>query len=563
VNHSLQLDKRLSRITWVTVLLVVTVFLIAFWFVLYDEQKKSVVAEEAFLSQVMDAQEMGLQQEMFLNLEDAVQLRLDGIVRNNRLKAADMRACIRLTALKSGSTGVISSCTDPADQAEFDNPNHRYKERILSIGVEPTARIRYFLLKDRSLDDFFPPKVLFAILFAAVGAFFLHRHAVKNLQKNVVRPLLRKIAQDERNAAIAKTMQMVTHDVRKPFLALRTIIESLISADGKADPQALRTKVLPTLDQSIATVDSMLSDVLELGTTRELQPEDSSLTEAFASALHTLLPLFPRLRIHLSYDFEHRRLVRADAKHLSRVISNLVENAFQAVDSGGRIWVRTRRISQSGDRFVEVTVGNTGSFIEESNLERIFDPFVTTKRSGYGLGLAIASKFVADYGGKIWASSSPDSGTEFHFALPISVKHERVSHAELPKIIDPGSPELTREFLARSSDNRILVFDDENCIREAWSLCAERSGITNLTYYSSWEDFIDKDAFELVEGAIAFVDINFKNSRFNGLDIAGQLRKLGVTKLYAITADPKTAQESGLFDEVLGKKFPNHLIKTS
>jgi len=568
VSYSLrQLDKRLSRITWVTVLLVVAVFLIAFWFVLYDGQKKSVAAEEAFLSQVMDAQEKALQHEIFLNLEDAVQIRLDGIVQNERLKAVQMRACIRLIPLKNAGANYISSCTNAADIEQLDSHSREKKERVVTIGVEPVANIEYFLLKDRSLYDFFPPKLLLAILFAAVGAFFLHRHAVRNLQKNVVAPLLRKIAQDERNAAIAKTMQMVTHDVRKPFLALRSIIESLISPSGReAETHALRTKVLPTLEQSIASVDAMLSDVLEFGTSRGHRPAESSVIEAIARAMQTLVPLFPGIRVRLDYEFQHRQMVRTDAKHLLRIVTNLIENALQAVDDKGRIWFRTRSVSRAGERFVELTVGNTGSFIEEENLERIFDPFVTTKRSGYGLGLAIASKFVDDYEGKIWATSDNRRGTEFHVSLPASGKGEPIDEEGLPQRLDPNSTEANKAFnskVAQDGTFPVLLFDDEECVRMAWELRADKTGISNLTCFSSWEDFIHKDAFDAVRGATAFVDINFKNSRFNGLDIALQLRKLGVRRLYAITADPRSAVESGLFDEVLGKDFPDHLMRAS
>lgn len=564
MNHSLELDRKLSRITWVTVLLTVTVFLIAFWFLLFDERKKDVIAEDAFLSQVIDAQEKALQNEMFLNLQDAIQIRLDSIVGNERLKTAHMRACIQVIPLKNAGANYISSCTDPADAELFENGSLSWRERTLTMGIEPVANVRYFLVRDASLDDFLPPKVLFAILFAAIGAFFLHRHAVKNLQRKVVAPLLKKIAQDERNAAIAKTMQMVTHDVRKPFLTLRTIIESLLSGKKEVAEQDLRTKVLPALDQSISTVDSMLSDMLEIGSARDLRPDESSVTTVIGNALDTLLPLFPDLKVRFTYDLRHRNTVRASSKHLLRIVSNLIENGLQAVEGEGVVWFSTKPVTRSGERFIEVTVGNSGSYIDPGNQERIFDPFVTTKQTGYGLGLAIASKFVEDYGGKIWVRSSPLDGTEFKFTLPIGLRQDTSSDATLPKIAN-ARPAKASDGQSKgnkrqiSSDGKILVFDDEKVVLDSWKFFAEQRPDLNIEFFESWEDFVAREAFDRAAGATAFVDINFKNSRFNGIDIAGHLRKLGIQKLYAITADPQVAVEAGLFDDVLGKEFPEQL----
>lgn len=66
-----------------------------------------------------------------------------------------------------------------------------------------------------------------------------------------------------------------------------------------------------------------------------------------------------------------------------------------------------------------------------------------------------------------------------------------------------------------------------------------------------------QDAFALAHNAVAFVDINYGNSKFDGLDIARSLRKLGIRRLYAITSATEVAMDSGLFDQVFGKSVPS------
>ena len=77
-------------------------------------------------------------------------------------------------------------------------------------------------------------------------------------------------------------------------------------------------------------------------------------------------------------------------------------------------------------------------------------------------------------------------------------------------------------------------------------------------HFNRWEDFVEQDAFSLARDAVAFVDIHFLNSRYDGCDIAKFLRKLGVTAVHAITADRDLADESQLFDKVFGKDVPRN-----
>ena len=111
-------------------------------------------------------------------------------------------------------------------------------------------------------------------------------------------------------------------------------------------------------------------------------------------------------------------LVSADRVQLQQVILNFVVNGCEAMEdleSKPLLVVRTHR-ADSGN--VEITVADRGSGISEDQLAGVFEPFVTTKPHGMGLGLAICRTIVESHGGRIWATNNTDQGATLHFELP-------------------------------------------------------------------------------------------------------------------------------------------------
>jgi len=114
-------------------------------------------------------------------------------------------------------------------------------------------------------------------------------------------------------------------------------------------------------------------------------------------------------------------VVDGDRNQLQQVLLNLLINGCDAMDghpAGSRLIVRTRK-SAGGN--VEVSVADRGSGIPPADLERIFEPFVTTKSRGLGLGLAICRSIVEAHRGRLWASNNADGGATLHCELPTQV----------------------------------------------------------------------------------------------------------------------------------------------
>ena len=111
-------------------------------------------------------------------------------------------------------------------------------------------------------------------------------------------------------------------------------------------------------------------------------------------------------------------LIQVDSIQIEQVILNLIRNGCEAM-VGCRhreLWVRTT----IGTGMIEIAVEDAGNGISEAVRDRLFEPFVTTKPNGLGMGLSISRSIIEAHGGRLWASPNAGRGTTFRFALPVS-----------------------------------------------------------------------------------------------------------------------------------------------
>jgi len=111
--------------------------------------------------------------------------------------------------------------------------------------------------------------------------------------------------------------------------------------------------------------------------------------------------------------------VTVDEIHLQQVVLNLLRNAMEAIENGGGARVISISIALNHREEIQVEVADTGSGIAEGDLERIFESFYSTKKSGLGVGLAICRKLIEAQGGMLWALHMPEGGAVFRFTIPV------------------------------------------------------------------------------------------------------------------------------------------------
>jgi two-component system sensor kinase FixL len=109
-------------------------------------------------------------------------------------------------------------------------------------------------------------------------------------------------------------------------------------------------------------------------------------------------------------------LVLADKVQIQQVILNLMRNAIEAMEQSARREL-VLSIAPTGAGMIDVGVADTGSGIGEDIMPNLFQPFITSKRHGMGVGLSISRTIIEAHGGRIWAEPNPGGGTVFHFTL--------------------------------------------------------------------------------------------------------------------------------------------------
>ncbi|MEZ4749144.1 MAG: HAMP domain-containing sensor histidine kinase [Bdellovibrionota bacterium] len=515
----------------------------------FDEKLKNTASA---LSDVMKSQQSFFAADVFLNSSQGIQLRMDSLLSEWREKYPSVQACIRIEyGIPGKAPQKIKGCSLGSADADAIFKNHAFTSTPIRIGEKEIAHIDQAAIRPTTFRDLFPPVLWLTIFLAVLGATFAHRVLVRRVEAQILNPLLDKITEDGRNAAIAETTRMVAHDIRKPFQVMKLALNTLLESKNEL-VRRVGVQLCTDIEGSVRKVNAMLQDILD--TSREMTPqvEKISATKLWKTCVHETLRFYPDIHVKVDYDLRHQKMLMADPEKVSRVFTNLFENAVQAIGTGkdpsGLIRITSQDVPEKSQ--IQFHISNTGPGISKEDAAQLFSPFFTRKKNGTGLGLSISKKIVNSHGGEITCSSASEEETRFTFTLPSIAAPERVAKEDTP---DAGGLEKIRERI-------VLVFDDEKFVHANWRQYAANHSFVTLAQFTRWEEFVEQNAFSLAQDAVAFVDIHFLNSRHSGIDIAKSLRKLGVKRIYAITNDPEAAKESGLFDAILGKEVPKDFM---
>ena len=229
-----------------------------------------------------------------------------------------------------------------------------------------------------------------------------------------------------RLSAMGEMASALAHELNQPLSAIanymkgsRRLLEEssderltiLREAMDKAGEQALRAgQVIRRLRDFVARGESE----------RSVEDVRKLVEEASALALVGVREKGVRVR----YEFDPRTdLVLADKVQIQQVLLNLMRNAIEAMENSDK---RELILSTSlaPDHMVEISVADTGSGISPEISAQLFQPFITTKRQGMGVGLSISRTIVEAHGGSIAPRPNPEGGTVFSFTLPAVTKEE-------------------------------------------------------------------------------------------------------------------------------------------
>ena len=227
---------------------------------------------------------------------------------------------------------------------------------------------------------------------------------LKDLQEDVKR--------QERSAMFGRVAAGLVHDLLHPIQnvgnSTRLLLREEVDAETRADCGRI-------IDRELAIIRRFLDDLRNVVKPKPVERFAMDINAAVGEVFESMRPEGERHGVAVEAHYADGPLIiDGDRFALGRVFRNLITNAIQATEPGGNVMIRTAR---TGDR-VEITVTDTGSGIAPERLSAIFDDFVTTKRRGLGLGLAITKRIVEQLDGTIAVESEVGRGTAFTLRFP-------------------------------------------------------------------------------------------------------------------------------------------------
>jgi two-component system, LuxR family, sensor kinase FixL len=222
-----------------------------------------------------------------------------------------------------------------------------------------------------------------------------------------------------RLTAMGEMASALAHELNQPLSAIANYMKgSRRLLEGRADEQSgmVRDAMDKAAEQSLRAgqIIRRLRDFVARGESeRRVESIKKLVEEASALALVGAKDQGVRVLFRLDPAVD---LVLADKVQIQQVILNLMRNAIEAMEQAPRREL-VLAIAPTGSGMIDVSVADTGSGIAEDIMPHLFQPFITSKRHGMGVGLSISRTIIEGHGGRIWAEPNSGGGTVFHFTL--------------------------------------------------------------------------------------------------------------------------------------------------
>jgi len=316
----------------------------------------------------------------------------------------------------------VSMLMPSPDRERHDSYLHNYLEtgerKIIGIGRVTTARRRdgnTFPIELSVGEAWIDGKRIFT------G--FIHDITERQKAELTMQDLQSELAHVGRVSEMGTLASSLAHELNQPLTAIASYCEGIRELlAGKLDPEKIET-VRGALDEAAAEsvrageIVRRMRDFLSHGQTEHrLEHLPRLITEANALAL--VGSREHGIEVQVSLDPQADQ-VFVDRVQIQQVLVNLIRNAIEAMaDSAVRSLTITSGLSRSG--FVTISVEDTGSGISDSIAPQLFQPFITSKEAGMGIGLSICRTIIEAHGGHIWFEPGEERGTVFRFTLPLA-----------------------------------------------------------------------------------------------------------------------------------------------
>lgn len=225
-----------------------------------------------------------------------------------------------------------------------------------------------------------------------------------------------QLIQTERLAAVGELAAGVAHEVNNPLGGLQNFVKMM-----KKEPENVlqNREFLDLMSEGLKRIEIIVKQLMTFSRPYSTHMSNHRLNEIVENSLrfvdHRIKESGVHLKKELSLDLPE---IYGDADNISQVLINIIVNALDSISKDGNLTIKTGYCDFHPSS-IQVAITDTGSGIPEEILNKIFNPFFTTKEMGSGLGLAISKRIVDDHNGNIVVKSNPGEGTTFYVCLPV------------------------------------------------------------------------------------------------------------------------------------------------
>ena len=359
--------------------------------------------------------------------------------------------------------------------------------------------------------------------------------------------LMQQLEQGQKMQAVGTLVSGIAHDFNNMLTGILGFADMLLMKHRPEDPSFEQIMSIKT---NAGRAAAMVRQLLAFSRKQTLQPKVLSLTDLL-SDMFAMLRRIMGEKIELK--IEHGRdlwPVLADPSQIDRVVMNLAVNARDAMPGGGKLSLSTRNVPRHeaaaiapdimpGADYILIEIADTGEGIPPEVLDKIYDPFFTTKEVGKGTGLGLSTVYgiVKQTGGYIFCDSRPGQGTTFRIFLPRHIPGEneqstgqkKKAGAQVDKASAASSPDASEPREDLTGDGVILLVEDEDSVRQLAEMALAARGYTIHSAETA------EAALDIMEDMLArgeMPDLVVSDVVMPGMDgptMMKELRKMGVT----------------------------------